>query len=32
MKYTLYIGNKNYSTWSMRPWVVMKYELYTLYW
>ena len=25
MKYTLYIGNKNYSTWSMRPWVVMKY-------
>ncbi|MCX8712861.1 glutathione S-transferase [Gilliamella sp. B2969] len=25
MNYTLYIGNKNYSTWSMRPWVVMKY-------
>lgn len=23
--YTLYIGNKNYSTWSMRPWVVLKY-------
>ena len=20
----LYIGNKNYSTWSMRPWVLMK--------
>ena len=25
MNYTLYIGNKNYSTWSMRPWVVLKY-------
>lgn len=25
MSYTLYIGNKNYSTWSMRPWIVMKY-------
>lgn len=25
MSYTLYIGNKNYSTWSMRPWVVMKH-------
>lgn len=21
---TLYIGNKNYSSWSMRPWVLMK--------
>jgi glutathione S-transferase len=21
----LYIGNKNYSSWSMRPWVLMKY-------
>src|SRR5262245_1114971 len=20
----LYIGNKNYSSWSMRPWVLMK--------
>lgn len=25
MAYTLYIGNKNYSTWSMRPWVVMSH-------
>ncbi|PIT10016.1 glutathione S-transferase [Snodgrassella alvi] len=25
MSYTLYIGNKNYSTWSMRPWVLMKH-------
>ncbi|WP_434777110.1 glutathione S-transferase family protein [Neisseria sp. Ec49-e6-T10] len=25
MPYTLYIGNKNYSSWSMRPWVVMKH-------
>ncbi|MCO6552317.1 MAG: glutathione S-transferase [Gilliamella sp.] len=25
MNYKLYIGNKNYSTWSMRPWVVMKH-------
>lgn len=25
MHYTLYIGNKNYSSWSMRPWVVMKH-------
>lgn len=25
MNYTLYIGNKNYSTWSMRPWLVMKH-------
>ena len=24
MSYTLYIGNKNYSTWSLRPWVLMK--------
>lgn len=23
--YQLYIGNKNYSTWSMRPWLVMKH-------
>jgi glutathione S-transferase len=22
--YTLYIGNKNYSSWSLRPWVLMK--------
>lgn len=22
--YTLYIGNKNYSTWSLRPWLAMK--------
>ena len=22
----LYIGNKNYSSWSMRPWVLMKQE------
>lgn len=22
--YTLHIGNKNYSSWSMRPWVLMK--------
>jgi len=22
--YTLYIGNKNYSSWSLRPWVAMK--------
>ena len=20
----LYIGNKNYSSWSMRPWVMLK--------
>ena len=20
----LYIGNKNYSSWSMRPWVLLK--------
>lgn len=24
-RYKLYIGNKNYSSWSMRPWLVMKY-------
>ena len=24
MTYTLYIGNKNYSSWSLRPWVLMK--------
>jgi glutathione S-transferase len=22
--YTLYVGNKNYSSWSMRPWVLMR--------
>ena len=22
--YKLYIGNKNYSSWSMRPWVLLK--------
>src|ERR1700675_1277787 len=22
--YTLYIGNKNYSTWSLRAWVLMR--------
>ena len=22
--YTLYIGNKNYSSWSLRPWILMK--------
>ena len=22
--YTLYIGNKNYSSWSLRPWLAMK--------
>ena len=22
--YYLYIGNKNYSSWSLRPWVLMK--------
>jgi glutathione S-transferase len=22
--YTLYIGNKNYSSWSLRPWVMMR--------
>ncbi|MBT8055765.1 MAG: glutathione S-transferase family protein [Gammaproteobacteria bacterium] len=22
--FTLYIGNKNYSSWSLRPWVLMK--------
>ncbi|HTS20656.1 MAG TPA: glutathione S-transferase family protein [Casimicrobiaceae bacterium] len=22
--YTLYIGNKNYSSWSVRPWVLMR--------
>ena len=22
--YTLYIGNKNYSSWSLRAWVLMK--------
>ncbi|UYZ83977.1 glutathione S-transferase family protein [Entomomonas sp. E2T0] len=24
MRYSLYIGNKNYSSWSMRPWILMK--------
>ncbi|KAI6782509.1 uncharacterized protein J7T54_001366 [Emericellopsis cladophorae] len=24
MTYALYIGNKRYSTWSMRPWVLLK--------
>ncbi|SPO05595.1 uncharacterized protein DNG_08282 [Cephalotrichum gorgonifer] len=24
MTYTLYIGNKRYSSWSMRPWVLLK--------
>jgi len=24
-KFTLVIGNKNYSSWSMRPWLTMKY-------
>jgi glutathione S-transferase len=24
MPYTLYIGNKRYSSWSMRPWVALK--------
>ena len=23
--YTLHIGNKNYSSWSLRPWLVMKH-------
>ena len=22
--YTLYIGNKNYSSWSLRAWVLLK--------
>ena len=22
--YEIYIGNKNYSSWSLRPWVLMK--------
>ena len=24
MSLQLYIGNKNYSSWSMRPWVLLK--------
>jgi glutathione S-transferase len=24
MAYTLFIGNKNYSSWSLRPWLVMR--------
>jgi glutathione S-transferase len=24
MAYTLYIGNKNYSSWSLRPWLVLR--------
>lgn len=23
--FDLYIGNKNYSSWSLRPWLVMKH-------
>ena len=23
--FTLYIGNKNYSSWSLRPWLVMRH-------
>ena len=23
--YTLVIGNKNYSSWSLRPWLLMKH-------
>lgn len=22
--YTLYIANKNYSSWSLRPWMLMR--------
>ena len=22
--YTLYVANKNYSSWSLRPWVLMR--------
>ena len=25
MKPTLYVGNQNYSSWSMRPWLVLKW-------
>src|SRR5262245_1808651 len=25
MAYTLVIGNKNYSSWSLRPWLFMKH-------
>ena len=25
MPLQLYIGNKNYSSWSMRPWVLMRH-------
>jgi glutathione S-transferase len=24
--YKLIIGNKNYSSWSLRPWLLMKYH------
>lgn len=24
MRFELYVGNKNYSSWSMRPWVLMR--------
>jgi glutathione S-transferase len=24
-RYTLVMGNKNYSSWSLRPWLVMKH-------
>ena len=23
--YTLYFGNKNYSSWSLRPWLLMQH-------
>ena len=26
MKPILYVGNRNYSSWSMRPWLVLKYS------
>ena len=22
--FTIYLGNKNYSSWSLRPWLVLK--------
>ncbi|MDR3429289.1 glutathione S-transferase family protein [Silvimonas sp.] len=25
MAYTLYIGNKNYSSWSLRPWILLRH-------
>src|SRR5512143_1014529 len=24
MAYTLFVGNKNYSSWSLRPWLVLR--------